>query len=208
MQRRSSLIVITVLYDISQSTVAAGALPHRKSGLWETTMSAQQRPGGGYKSQQCIDEKTDEITQRRALGTEQTTKCEHQDFRTMPGGYETTSVCTTTRGTLTSKLRITGDLQSAYRMEVSSHHEPAVGKLADASTVIDAKWLGACPAGMKPGDLRVNGMVLHLGGGSGAPGTTATGSGPPLDAQALRSMTPEQRLEYIKSRMGGATPQQ
>ena len=206
MQRRGLLIVIGLLCVTSQSTVAAGTMPHRKSGLWETTMSAQQRPGGGYKSQQCVDQQTDEITQRRALGNEPTTKCEHQDFRTVAGGYETTSVCTTARGTLTSKLRITGDLQSAYRMEVSSHHEPAVGKLADASTVIDAKWLGACPADMKPGDLRVNGMVLHMG--SGAPGAAATGSGPPLDAQALRSMTPEQRLEYIKSRMGGATPQQ
>jgi hypothetical protein len=37
-----------------------------------------------------------------------------------------------------------------------------VGK-SETVMIIDAKYLGSCPAGMKPGDLMINGEIISGG---------------------------------------------
>ena len=185
----------------AQLATADQAMPHRKAGLWESTMSMPQAAGRTFKSQQCIDNSTDEAMQRRAMEGEQSMKCDRTGVNKIAGGVETSSVCKSSNSTITSKMRLTGDMQHSYRMEINAHRDPPMGKFSDTHSVIEASWLGACPADMKPGDMRMNGMTMHLGnGGAGAP---------KLDPEKLKSMTPAQRMEYIRSHMGaGATEKQ
>jgi hypothetical protein len=197
--RRSPAIMILGLLGATAPLVLADAPPHRRSGLWESHMTTAQRPGPGITTQQCIDAQTDEAMQRRMMEGDAAPKCTRTGFSRIPGGFESSSVCQTNRGTVTSRMHITGDMQSAYRMEVSGHRDPPQGALTDSHTVVEARWLGACPADMKPGDMRMNGRTLHMGGGAGP-----AGAGSPVDPQAMKSMTPEQRREYIKRRLTGA----
>ena len=202
MRRPQSVLIFTLICVMAHSAFAE-ILPHRKDGLWETSMSVAQRAASGIKAQQCIDEKTDDAMQHRAMEGDASLQCERSSFRKVPGGFETSSVCKTSRGKLTSQMHIAGDMQSAYRMEISSHRDPPQGTLTDTKTVVDAKWLGACPADMKPGDMRVNGIILHMGGMAGKAGA-ALG----LDPEAMKSMTPAQRMEYLKKKFApGAAPQ-
>lgn len=199
--RRSLAIMIPSLLGALAQCALADAPPHRRSGLWATHMVTAQHTGPGITSQQCIDAQTDEAMQRRVMEGDGTLKCTRTGFSRIPGGFESGSVCKTNRGTLTSKMRLTGDMQSAYRMEISGHRDPPQGAFTDTHTVVEAKWLGPCPADMKPGDMRMNGMTMHMGAGGGPAG--AAGAHPPLDPQAMKSMTPEQRREYLKRMMGG-----
>lgn len=213
MRPDTSFVVLGLCLAFMQCATASG-LPHRKNGLWETSMKVAQHAATGIKAQQCIDEHSDEAMQRRAMEGDPSLQCARADVSNIPGGFETSSVCKTNRGTLTSKMHITGDMQSAYRMEISAHRDPPQGTLTDTQTIVDAKWLGACPADMKAGDMRINGMILHMGGAVGAAGAGGaggvagkTGAGTGLDPEAMKSMTPAQRLEYLKKKMAaGAAP--
>ena len=63
---------------------------------------------------------------------------------------------------------ISGDFNSAYTVKVSSKREggPAVpGRPADGTSnmTMEAKWLGACKADQKPGDMIMsNGMKMNI----------------------------------------------
>src|SRR5829696_560504 len=56
------------------------------------------------------------------------------------------------------KAEITGDFNSAYTVKSSSHSEGGMGGAPrDSTTTIEAKWLGACKADQKPGDIMMPG---------------------------------------------------
>ena len=59
---------------------------------------------------------------------------------------------------------------TAYKTEVKATYSPAfMGKTA-STTVIEAKWTGACPAGVKVGDMILpNGKTMNIRGVTGAP---------------------------------------
>jgi hypothetical protein len=52
-----------------------------------------------------------------------------------------------------------------YQGDTSSHTEMHMTLLGKTETVmlIDAKYLGSCPAGMKPGDLIIDGKMISGG---------------------------------------------
>jgi hypothetical protein len=51
-----------------------------------------------------------------------------------------------------------------YQGDTASHNEMHmnVGK-AETVMIMDAKYLGSCPAGMKPGDLIMDGKIISGG---------------------------------------------
>ena len=65
---------------------------------------------------------------------------------------------------MTSHGEITGDFNSAYTVKSATHSErgPA-GVPRDSTTTIEAKWLGACKADQKPGDIMMpGGMKMNI----------------------------------------------
>ena len=55
---------------------------------------------------------------------------------------------------------IVGDFNSAYTMKVSTKSS---GKIPDAVTTMEAKWMGACKADQKPGDIVMpGGMKMNI----------------------------------------------
>lgn len=143
--------------------------PARKPGLWE--MQTSDGPGSKASPQaiqQCIDATTDKMLRDMGQGMGKDT-CSKQELRNEGGKLVIDSVCKIGSTTATSHAVMSGDFSSAYRMESKSTYSPPLMGRAEGSAVIEAKWIGPCKAGQKPGDMIMsNGMkmnVLEMAGG-------------------------------------------
>jgi Protein of unknown function (DUF3617) len=137
-------------------------LPVRKAGLWEMKMV---RTGGSVPDmtmQHCTDASTDKQMSTSFSPGKET--CSRQDVQKTSAGYVTDTVCSVAGMTITSHAEITGDFNSAYTVKSTSHSEGGVtGKSHDSTTTIEAKWLGACKADQKPGDIVMpGGMKMNV----------------------------------------------
>jgi hypothetical protein len=81
--------------------------------------------------------------------------CSKQDIKKTATGYVSDSECSVAGVSTTAHAEITGDFNSAYTVKSSSHAQGGAAGAAgrDTATTIDAKWLGACKADQKVGDM-------------------------------------------------------
>ncbi len=147
------LVALTV-----PSLVQAADMPKRKPGLWEIKMtSASERSGGPMVTQQCIDAKTDDLMQQRAQGMGKL-ECSKNTVRKEGGKTIAESVCKFGDTTATTRAVFSGDFSSNYRGDIHSTYSPPMMGMKEARSTVEAKWLGACKAGQKPGDVIMPGM--------------------------------------------------
>jgi hypothetical protein len=156
---------------------AALDLPARKVGLWQLTMTFEGRSTPPHVTQQCVDAETDKLMNSIGGGIRQGT-CSKQDLSRVGSTIVVDSVCQVGPATTTSRGVITGDFNSAYTIKSTSKREggPAIpgAPAGDTTTMtIDAKWLGACKADQKPGDMiMANGMKMNIRDLQNLPGMT------------------------------------
>src|SRR5207245_4442404 len=143
----------------------AGAveLPVRKAGLWEMKVQRAGSPAPDMTMQHCTDETTDKemSTSFSPMAKEM---CSKQDIQKTATGYISDSVCGIAGMSITSHAEITGDFNSAYTVKSTSHSERGpTGVPRDSTTTIEAKWLGACKADQKAGDIMMpGGMKMNI----------------------------------------------
>ena len=112
--------------------------------------------------QQCTDETTDKdmSTSFSPMAKEM---CSKQDILKTATGYVTDSVCGIAGMTIKSHAEITGDFNSAYTVKSTSHSEGGAGGARDSAATIEAKWLGACKADQRAGDIVMpGGMKMNI----------------------------------------------
>jgi len=136
------------------------AAPKRKPGLWEVSVIADGRPMPmGIK--QCADETTD--AQMMQMSEMQSESCKVSGFSKTSAGHEFSSECEVAGSKITSKGSFTGDFEKEYRGEIVTTINPPMFGQAGSKSTISAKWLGACPSGMKAGDMQMgNGETINL----------------------------------------------
>ena len=90
--------------------------------------------------------------------------CSKQDIQKTATGYVSDSVCGIAGMSITSHSEIIGDFNSAYTVKSTSHSERGpTGVPRDSTTTIEAKWLGACKADQKAGDIMMpGGMKMNI----------------------------------------------
>ncbi|MDR2711476.1 MAG: DUF3617 domain-containing protein [Burkholderiales bacterium] len=133
----------------------ADELPARKAGLWEIAVKLDAgKPG--MMSRQCTDAAAEK--KMGVLANDYMT-CSKRDIKKTSNGYIVDSVCSLGgEVTSTSHSEVTGSFNSAYTMKVTDLTQGGImGKGETSVTTIEAKWLGACPAGWKPGDTETPG---------------------------------------------------
>lgn len=132
----------------------AGAveMPLRKAGLWEMKLVRTGSPLPEMTMQHCTDETTDKdmSTASSPMSKE---ICSKRDIQQTATGYVTDSVCSVAGVSMTTHSEITGDFNSAYTVKTTAHSDHGVAGIKDATTTIEAKWLGACKPDQKPGDI-------------------------------------------------------
>jgi hypothetical protein len=134
--------ILAVALLLCAAPALAVELPTRKAGLWELKMLRTGSPAPEMTMQHCTDESTDKkmTTQLSPMAKQNCTKNDTQKTAT---GYVTDSVCS-----------FTGDFNSAYSVKVTSHNDGApAGAPRDTDMTLQAKWLGACAADQRPGDI-------------------------------------------------------
>lgn len=159
MARRLTLIPLATALVMAAAAAQADELPTRKAGLWEIRMAQQGAPLADMTIQHCTDETTDrKMTSSVQPMTQQS--CAKQETRKTATGYVIDAVCEVAGMTTTSRSEITGDFNSAYTVKVTSHSDrPIPGLPKNASMTLEAKWVGACKDGQRPGDIVMPGGV-------------------------------------------------
>ncbi len=139
--------------------VQAGDLPKRKPGLWEIKIVSDTGRGEEpLVSQHCIDEKTDHLMPQQAQGMMKA-ECRKETVRNEGGKTIAESVCVFGGTTTTTKAIFSGDFSSNYRGDIHSTYSPPMMGMKEARSTLEAKWLGACKPGLKPGDVIMPGGV-------------------------------------------------
>ena len=187
----------------SNAVLADDSLPHRKPGAWEVTMQMPGMPGGGgLKSSECIDEKTDEAMQKKAMsgGERDGQTCRQSSLKRSGNTVDIVADCTSAEGKSHVVSHYTGDMQGSYAGESVITFDPPRQGRKEMRMGMQAKYAGTCPAGMKPGDIRTGGMTMN----PSQPGGAIPGMPADMDMSKLRNMSPEERkqmVEQMKSMM-------
>ena len=142
-------------------------LPARKPGLWEIKVAVGGRALPIKDLRHCVDQSTDKMM-NAALGLASLQACSRKDV--VKSGNTTTidSVCKVGKGANTAHTVISGNFDSAYTVQIDSKTEDAPLKGAAAALsgethmTIDARYLGACERGQKPGDVIMGGIRMNI----------------------------------------------
>ena len=162
-QLLSSALLLGLLVLLPIGSARADELPIRKAGLWEMKVMRAGAPAPDMTMQQCTDETTDK-EMSTALSPMAKDICSKKDITKNATGYVSDSVCGLAGVSIASHAEITGDFNSAYTVKTASHTDngPAAIK-GNHETTIEAKWLGACKADQKPGDIVMpGGLKINL----------------------------------------------
>ena len=161
-----SCSAVGLLALLPVSGAVAVELPVRKAGLWEMKVSHTNSPAPEMTMQHCTDETTDK-EMSTSFSPMAKDVCSKQDIQKTATGYVTDSVCGVAGMSIKSHGEITGDFNSAYTVKSSSLTEGGPAGVPRNSqtttTTIQAKWLGACKADQKPGDIMMpGGMKMNI----------------------------------------------
>ena len=148
-------VFAALLMTCVTASAASFDAPKRKSGLWEIKMS--NAAAKGTTMQQCIDQSTDDLMKNNMAGMEKPS-CSKNELRREGDKIVTESVCKFSGSTATTRAVFTGHFDAAYKADIKSTYEPPLHGMKESTSVLDAKWLGACKPGQKAGDISMPGM--------------------------------------------------
>lgn len=131
-------------------------LPKRQPGLWQISNTMVEMGGATMSMQTCIDESTEDLAMQ-----DQEMDCEKQQYRMDgPNRVVFEGTCKADGSRATIKGAFSGDFARAYAGEVVSTYDPPLDGMARATMKMQAKWVGPCKPGQKPGDVEMMGMNL------------------------------------------------
>lgn len=131
----------------------AAKAQQRRSGLWEVAMGGGAGPASSLRTQSCVGD----AGQQTAATYGVSGACTRPQITPAPGGVTFHFTCKEPGGTREVTGKSVGDFQSAYTVTLTTTRPGAPPR----DIVIKARYVGACPSGMKPGDILMNGMMIH-----------------------------------------------
>ncbi|MBB5049839.1 hypothetical protein HNR60_004623 [Rhodopseudomonas rhenobacensis] len=150
-------LLAALLSTLPARAEPAVELPTRKAGLWELSMLPAGETTPNMTMQHCTDESTDK-QMSSSFSPMAKSACSKNETVKTATGYSTDAVCSVAGIQTTSHSEITGDFNAAYSVKITSHNESApAGVPSDTAMTLQAKWLGACKADQKPGDIMMPG---------------------------------------------------
>ena len=137
----------------------------RRSGLWQQTLVRDGKSFALGRLRVCVDETTDARMTMigHAMGHN---SCTHTVSREAAGAWRFQSTCHLGRGgVVASTGTVTSDFASSYRLHADSVITGSIFAPLNGVHVTDvsAKYVGACPADMAPGEVIIGpGLKVNL----------------------------------------------
>ena len=142
---------------LASTPLAANDLPKRKPGLWEINLRMDHAPSMG-PMQQCIDRNTDNLKQQDAK--KQNHDCSTMDTKKSGNRITVRSVCKIEGTTATTDGVFEGNFETNYKGNLKTRYSPPYHGMSESNITQEARWLGPCKAGQKPGDT----IMPNMGG--------------------------------------------
>jgi hypothetical protein len=136
----------------------ADDIPHRKPGLWEIVTRASSTAAPSMSQNVCLDRETEALLDRAGIESSQQA-CSKAEIHSSGNRVTVKAVCSMGASRMTSEAVTTFASDAAYRTEVHATFDPPMAGRSSSDSVQEAKWVGACPADMQPGD-----MIMKSGG--------------------------------------------
>lgn len=155
------LLLLTVVAASLAGQLQAADMPKRKPGLWEISTRMEGMPAMGAM-QQCIDQTTDDLMQQQAKKEQQ--NCSVIDVKQLGNKVTIHSVCKAQGSTATTDAVFIGSFDSAYKGDMHTRFSPPMHGTSESKMSLDARWVGPCKPGQKPGDVimpNVGGMNIN-----------------------------------------------
>jgi hypothetical protein len=156
MRTSSSLLLTFVLSTTWIGTSLAempADMPKRKPGLWEMKTSMAEMGGIGQTFNMCVGPQTDNLIAQQDRG-----ECAQKSYRRDGDRILFKAVCKVEGSTATIEGVFSGDFVNRYSGEIRSTYAPPLQGMKSMTMKQDARWLGACRQGQKPGDVMMQGM--------------------------------------------------
>jgi hypothetical protein len=158
-------VSVLALAACASSSAIAQEIPTRRAGLWEVTMTHDGRNMPPQTMQQCTDAETDKLMNAFG-GALSADMCSKQDIKKVGATLVISATCQIGPMKSTSQSVVTGDFSSNYTVKVTSKIEGLPAGAQDAaggSTTIQARWVGACKPGQRPGDIvMADGKTMNI----------------------------------------------
>jgi len=135
--------------------VRAADQPALKEGYWSIHTVSTNQPGNQKtEGNQTIcrsyeyDQHAREAAKKNAAKT-----CKTISETTSGSTTITESECTMAGSVLHSKATVTAAGDTAVHSEIHTTNTPAMYGVSESTMIMDQKYIGACPAGVEPGDI-------------------------------------------------------
>ena len=136
--------------------------PQMKEGLWSVRTQMTDDPGNvkrDFTQKLCRSQAYDQ----HALDLAKNLKgCKVVSENFTGGTYTAESECNVQGAVIKSKATTTYQGDTAFRSESHATYTPAFHGVSETTVMVDQKYLGACPAGVQPGDrIAADGSITH-----------------------------------------------
>jgi len=159
--------VLALVLASAATTAPAQDFPKLKPGLWEMERSSDRERAGRAPAQpnrmtMCLDESV----QREMIemgGGAMKGLCSKHDFTISGNRGRGDFVCDVAGSRMHSKstMKLQGDV--GYRTEIDTPYDPPLAGQPHTKTVVTARYLGACKAGQRAGDMIMpNGQTMNM----------------------------------------------
>lgn len=128
------------------------SMPAPKPGLWQQTVSGGMMPAP-TTVKMCVGPTV--AGENPFSAPQQGVTCSENSVKSAPGGAEFHSVCASQGMTVTSDGKVSGNMDSAYKVDITTKTTGAnvPPQMAEMKMTVDATRLGDCPAGAAPGSV-------------------------------------------------------
>jgi hypothetical protein len=158
------IVLALLLGAAATAATAADEMPKLKPGLWETKTSSARAPQGPapHVSTICLDDSVQKEMYRMGTGM-MSNMCSKFDLKNVGGKVTSESVCDFGGTKMVSKSVMTFTGNTAYRTEAHAKFDPPMNGMADTTTIVEGRYIGACKPGQQPGDMTLpNGQTMNI----------------------------------------------
>ena len=137
----------------------------QKPGLWSISQTMSSMGNMKVATKICVDATmTDKMATYGMTNQVKDTDCSNKSVNRTADGADIAMTCTRDGRTTDMHMTVKRISDTEFTESMDAKITPAVAGHDTMSMTMDGKWLGACPAGMKGGDVQVDtaGMKFNV----------------------------------------------